>query len=298
MDRFAELRAFVAVVENSGFTAAARASRLPRSTVSRLVMGLEERLNTQLLQRSTRSVATTSTGQVYYERARQVLDDLDEIDLAVTTTSSTPSGHLRISAPLPFQGINFAQTVANFVKVYPDMTVSMDLETRLVDPVSEGYDLIVRIARPDEETNLVDHRIATLKYVTCAAPMYVRKYGMPQTPADLRNHKLIVYANRNRMRNWVYQTANGRVEIKAESAMKTNNMEALMVWVENGLGISVLPEYALREAFKYKRLVKLLEDYELPKLCLQVIYPPTRHLSSKVRLFTDMVAEEYSAVHF
>lgn len=295
MDRFAELRAFVAVVENSGFTAAARATRLPRSTVSRLIMGLEERLDTQLLQRSTRSVAPTSTGQVYYERARRVLDDLEEIDDAVTSTSATPSGHLRISAPLPFQGINFAQTVANFVKTYPDVTVSMDLETRLVDPVADGYDLIIRIARPDDETNLVDHRIATLKYVTCASPAYVKQNGIPETPADLRDHNLLVYADRNRVRNWVYQTDTGAVEIRPGNAMKTNNMEALMVWVENGLGITVLPEYALRDAFKYKRLVKLLEDYSLPETCLQVIYPPTRHLSSKVRLFTDMVAEEYSA---
>lgn len=294
MDRFAELRAFVAVIENSGFTAASKATRQTRSTLSRLIMGLEERLDTQLLQRSTRSVSPTSTGQVYYERARQVLDDLDEIDQSVTSTSATPSGHLRISAPLPFQGINFAQTVANFVKTYPDVTVSMDLETRLVDPVADGYDLIVRIARPDDETNLVDHRIATLKYVTCASPTYISKHGAPETPADLRDHSLLAYANRNRVRNWIYTCDSGRVEIRTDKSMKTNNMEALMVWVENGLGITVLPEYALRDAFKYKRLVKLLEDYTLPETCLQVIYPPTRHLSSKVRLFTDMVAQEYS----
>ncbi|MEQ8824866.1 MAG: LysR substrate-binding domain-containing protein [Filomicrobium sp.] len=294
MDRFLELRAFVAVTEACGFSAAARETGNSRSALNRLVLALEERLGVQLLNRSTRQISPTSAGRAFYERARQILDDLDEAETAVSAIHEEAIGRLRISAPLSYGQMDFSEIVTQFMMRHPRVEVDLQLETRFVDPVAEGFDLIVRIGEPDEETTLVDHRIITLDYATCAAPSYLEKAGTPQHPHDLKEHKLLVYVGGSRSKVWPYTGPEGEVHIAVDGVLNSNNMEPLGEAALAGLGIATLPVYAVRDHFDTGALVKVMTDYKLPPRMLQVIYPPTRHLSAKVRLFTEFIDEHCS----
>ena len=194
MDRFAEIRAFVAVADAGGFAAASRETGQSRSAINRLVIGLEGRLGVQLLNRSTRQVSATSAGQAFYERARQILDDLDEAETAVSTMHEDAIGRLRISGPPPFGDWNLSAAVTDFMQRHPRVEIELNLETRLVNPVAEGFDLVVRISEPDEETTLVDHRIVSFEYLACASPEYLKRAGCPAHPLDLKTHALLFHS--------------------------------------------------------------------------------------------------------
>ncbi|MEM8742369.1 MAG: LysR family transcriptional regulator, partial [Pseudomonadota bacterium] len=176
MDRFAELQAFVAVVEAGGFSSAARALGQSRSSVNRLVIGLETRLGVQLLHRTTRSVVPNATGQALYERARRLVDDVDEVEQAVGPSPRAPAGVLRLGAPLPFGDLDFSRLVTAFMARHPNVQLEVRFENRRVDPVAEGHDLLIRIAapdtpnEPDEPTRLIHRRILPLEHILCAAP--------------------------------------------------------------------------------------------------------------------------------
>lgn len=293
MDRFAELRAFRTVIEAGGFSAAARETGQSRSSVNRLVIAMEERLGVQLLNRTTRRVSPTSTGQALYERARQVLDDLDEMESAVASAGTRPTGLLRINAPLSFGDINFSEIVAAFMARYPEVDVDLTLEGRQVDPVAEGYDVVIRIAEPDEETTLVDHRIRAFDYLVCAAPAYLERAGTPTHPDDLRRHALLHLNFGGRSPAWTFTGPDGIVTVPVRPRLGANNLEPLLAAACAALGIAIMPGFAIRSELEAGNLVPVLPDWKLPARMLQVIYPPARHLSAKVRLFTDFIEECY-----
>ena len=202
MDRFSELQAFIAVIDAGGFSAAARQMGQSRSSVNRVVIALEERLGVQLLNRTTRSVSPTSTGQALYERARRLLDDLAEIEGAVSSAGTDPVGKLRITAPQSLGELDFSNLITGFMKAHPQVEIDVIFDTRFVDPIAEGFDLAVRIAEPDEETTLVDHRILELEYLLCAAPAYLLDRDAPRTAEDLRDHAVLFQALGARSPAW------------------------------------------------------------------------------------------------
>jgi DNA-binding transcriptional LysR family regulator len=289
MDRFSELRAFVSVIDAGGFSAAARESGQSRSAVNRLVISLEERLGVQLLNRTTRSVSPTSNGRAVYDRARQVLEDLEEMERSVTATRTEAVGRLRINAPLSFGDLNFSELATSFLKRHPQLEIDLQLESRLVDPVAEGYDVVVRIAQPDEETTFVDHRILELEYVMCASPEYLLASGIPQTAKDLRNHAVLEGPTPIASPVWTMTGPDGLVSVPVRPVLTANTLETRLMGACAGLGIAILPAYGVRSDIETGRLRRVLADHRLPSRMLQVIYPPARHLSAKVRLFLDFV---------
>ncbi|MBO9447575.1 LysR family transcriptional regulator [Ruegeria sp. R14_0] len=291
MDRFSELRAFVDVVEAGSFSGAARETGQSRSSVNRLVIALEERLGVQLLHRTTRSVSTNSNGRALYERAKQILNDLEEVELSVTASQRVPVGKLRISAPHSFGDLDFSEIVTGFLKQHPQVEIEISFENRLIDPVTEGYDLVIRVAEPDEETVLVDHRIMTLDYLLCASPSYLREYGTPQTAECLKDHHGLSLLQSEQSGFWVLSGPDGPAKVKVRPVLRANTMDALLKAASEGLGIAVLPEYAIRSELEAGRLRQLLSDYQFPSRMLQVIYPPARHLSANVQAFTDFVSD-------
>ena len=293
MDTFAELRAYVAVVDASGFAAAARSVGQSRSALNRLVIGLEDRLGVQLLHRSTRKVAPTSAGRAFYDRARRILEDLAEAERGVRAEHSEAAGRLRITAPLSLGRINISQVVAAFMCAHPRVEVELDLLTRFVDPVAEGYDISVRVAEPDEETTLVDHRILPVPYVACAAPDYLEQHGRPVTPAELRGHAHLYYRRSTGGYQWTFDGPAGRTTVPVTPRLCSNNLEPIIEAARAGLGIAVLPRYAIAEDIAAGRLEDLLAGHAPPEAMLQAIYPPTRHLSANVRLFTDFLRERF-----
>ncbi|MEL6574632.1 MAG: LysR family transcriptional regulator [Pseudomonadota bacterium] len=291
MDRFAELRAFTAVIEAGGFSSAARVLGQSRSSVNRLVIGLEERLGVQLLHRTTRSVSANSTGRALYEKARQLLDDLDEIEHSVLAARSEPEGRLRISAPLSFGELDFSAIVAAFLARHPKVEIDISFENRMVDPIAEGFDIVIRVAEPDEETILVDHRIITLDYLPCASATYLAARGTPADAAALADHAILHLRQGAAGPVWTLEGPAGPVSVPVRPVLTSNNLETLLTATLEGLGIAVMPEYAVRTALEDGRLVAVLPDHRFPARMLQVIYPPARHLSAKVRLFAEFVEQ-------
>lgn len=289
MDRFSELQAFVAVIDAGGFSAAAREMGQSRSSVNRVVIALEERLGVQLLNRTTRSVSPTSTGQALYDRARRLLDDLDEMEGAVSSARTDPVGKLRITAPQPLGELDFSELVTEFMKAHPQVEIDITFDTRFVDPVAEGFDLAIRIAEPDEETTLVDHRILELQYLLCAAPDYLAARGAPRAAADLRKQSILYQQQSARSPIWKLTGPNGPETVPLVPMLTSNTLDILLTGAHQGLGIAIMPEFAVRSDLATGRLIQVLPDHRLPPRMLQVIYPPARHLSAGVRLFTDHV---------
>lgn len=291
MDRFAELKALTAVVEAGGFAAAARDTGQSRSAVNRLVMAMEERLGVQLLHRTTRSVSLTSNGLAIYEKARLVLEGLDDLEQSAGWAASEPTGRLRISAPPPVGRLNFPDLVVAFMARYPRVRVEAQFDSRFVDMVAEGYDAVVRVAPPDEDANLVDHRVFTIEYVVCARRDYLERSGTPRTHEDLREHEVLCLGPSGMRPMLRLIGPDGLLTVPVRPKLSTNSMETLLHAVRAGFGVAIVPAHDVRNEIYAGQLVKLLDTYDVPSRALQVIYPPTRHLSASVRLFTEFVIE-------
>ncbi|MEM8634450.1 MAG: LysR family transcriptional regulator [Pseudomonadota bacterium] len=295
MDKFNSLRAFASVVEEGSFAAAARALGLSRSQTNKLVIALEESLGVQLFSRSTRHVAPTSEGRAFYERARLILEDLLEAENALTATKSDAIGRLRISTPLPLGSLNFSTIVVEFMQRHSALEVELVQSARLTDPIAEGFDCVIRVAPPDEETHLVDHRITLVEYVTCAAPEYLNSVSLPSHPTDLKHHATLHYAGAANLKFWHYDGDDGRISVPVKPVLTANSLGPLREAACAGLGIAALPRYAVQPELDSGDMICILQEFELPSFMLQLIYPPSRHLSAKVQLFTEFLIDYFSS---
>jgi len=293
MDRFAALTAFVATVDHGGFAAAARALGTSRSAVNRHVIALEEELGARLLNRTTRSVAPTATGQAFHERAVAILQELTEAERAVARDDGEPAGSLRINAPMSFGTLHLAPAVTAFMTHHPQVRIELRLDDRHIDPVSEGFDLTVRIAEPDERSGLVDHRIVEIKRVICASPAHLERHGAPRHPSELRTRPCLHYGNLASGNFWRLDGPDGAAGVHVNGVLCSNNAEILREAATAGLGIALLPTFIAGGELQAGRLVSVLADYAPPQLFLCAVYPPGRHLSAKVRLFVDFLTERF-----
>lgn len=296
MDRIAALRAFVAVVDEGGFAAAARALGLSRSGVNRLVMGLEDQLGAQLLSRSTRRVNPTSTGAAFHARAVRILDALDEAERAVRAEETEATGQLAISAPVTFGTAHIGPLVAQFMARHPALRIKLDLSDRAVDLIGDGYDLAVRIGAPREDANLVDFRVCQSRLVLCAAPALAADPALALGPEALRTLPCLDYVLAGEGRPWRLAGPEGEVRVVPDRVMTSNNGEVLCDAALAGRGVALLPTFIVGPALADGRLVEVLPDWRGSTLTLAVVYPPARHLSAKVRLFTDFVMERFGDV--
>jgi DNA-binding transcriptional LysR family regulator len=293
MDKFGALRAFVTVVEAGGFAAAARLLGVSRSAVNRLVIALEDDLGAQLLNRTTRRVAPTATGNAFYQRAKTVLDGLEEAERGVGEVQREAKGEMRINAPMSFGTLHLAPAVAEFMVRYPGVRIQLELNDRFVDVIEEGFDLTVRIWEPREDANLVDHRIAPVRRVLCAAPAFLKQQGMPAHPRQLERLPCLHYGNLATGHRWRLLGADGGHSIQVAGVLCSNNGEVLRDAAVNGLGIALLPTFIAGAELQAGRLVTILDGYRPPDLTLCVIYPLSRHLSAKIRLFTDFLTGRF-----
>lgn len=294
MDRFAALMAFVTVVEEGGFAAAARRLGHSRSAINRIVINLEDDLQAQLLNRTTRSVAPTAAGRAFFERARSILDQLAEAERCLSDSQHGPVGDLRINAPMSFGTMHLAPALTEFMVLYPEVRISLSLDDRLVDVVREGYDLTVRIAEPREDTTVVDHRITTIQRRLCASPEFLREHGAPTHPRDLKRLNCLHYGNLPSGNLWQLKGPDSVHSVHVKGVMCSNNGEVLCDAAVSGLGIALLPTFIIGEELQAGRLVTVMTDYAPIDLTLCVIYPPNRHLSQSVRLLTDFLMERFA----
>lgn len=278
---------FVCVVETESFTAAAKRLDVSVAHISRQVNQLEDRLGAKLLYRTTRKLRLTEVGEVYYQHARKILDDIQTAERAVMEMEGKPTGKLRITAPVYYGEYFLAPLVNDFLLQYPQLDLELKLTNETVDLVKEGYDLAIRLGTLDS-SSLMCRKLARRTQYLCASPAYLAAHGTPQTLADLANHRCLGgsldhwrFLENGKLRNW-----------RVGSAWSCNSGLALKDAALKGLGIVQLPDYYVHEALAQGLLVSLLESHRLPDDGVWVVYPQNRHLSPKVRLLVDFLVAQ------
>ena len=298
MDRFENLQAFVAVVEAGSFTAAADRLGVAKSAISRRVSALEERLGVQLLRRTTRRLNVTDTGQSFYEHSARILADLEEAESAVAQEHGELRGTLRVALPLSFGIRHMCEPIAEFNRTHPRVTFDLDLNDRRIDLLQEGVDLAVRIGRL-ADSSLIARRLFDARTIVCASENYLEQHGTPQTPYDLRNHQCLVYGNLAEPSVWAWTEKNGSSErVDVNVAMSATSGDFLCAAAIQGLGIVMQPTFIAGTAISKGDLVPILTDYDWPITPAYAVYPPTRHLSYRVREFIDFLAGHFAGIPY
>ena len=234
----------------------------------------------------------TEHGQAYYERCSAILTDLQEADLAVTRLQSEPRGLLRINAPMSFGTLHLAPAIAHFMERYPQLQIQLILSDQQIDPVQEGFDVTLRIADLPS-SSLIARRIAPALRVVCAAPSYLERRGTPKHPDDLRSHDCLAYGHLATGNQWKLTGSDGEHWIHIPWTLCTNNAEVLRDAAVRGRGIALLPTFIAGADLQQRSLQTVLADYKAPEISVYAIYPQTRHLSVKVRLFIDFLVEHF-----
>ena len=294
MDRFEDLQTFVAVVESGSFTAAADRLETAKSAVSRRVSGLEERLGVQLLRRTTRRLSLTDTGRSFYEHSARILADLSEAESAVAQEHGELRGQLRVALPLSFGLRHMSGPIADFSREHPQVTFNLELNDRRIDLVEEGVDLAVRIGKLSD-SSLIARKLFDARTVVCASSEYLESHGEPKVPEDLIQHRCLVYSNLPDPGRWVARDGTGAAhEIRVESPLTANSGDFLCEAGIEGLGVVIQPTFLAGDAISRGELKPILTDYEWPVSPAWAVYPPTRHLSYRVRRFIDFLVDRFS----
>jgi len=294
MDKFEDLQAFVAVVEAGTFTAAADRLGLAKSAVSRRVSALEERLGVQLLRRTTRVLNLTDTGHSFYEHSARILADLDEAEAAVQQEHGELRGTLRVALPLSFGVRHMCKPIAAFSHRHPSLKFDLDLNDRRIDLVEEGIDVAIRIAHL-EDSSLIARKLFDARTVVAASPHYLKTHGTPASPNELKDHDCLIYSNLSDPERVRWKSKDGKKHVvNVKAAMRASSGDFLTNAAAHGLGIVIQPTFLAAEAIRLGNLVPILTDYEWPTSPAYAVYPPTRHLSYRVRAFIDFLVERFS----
>ncbi|MGI9248383.1 MAG: LysR substrate-binding domain-containing protein [Woeseiaceae bacterium] len=294
MDKFEDLQAFVAVVEAGSFTAAADRLNLAKSAVSRRVSALEGRLGVQLLRRTTRVLNLTETGSSFYEHGTRILADLEEAEAAVQQQHGELRGMLRVALPLSFGVRHMCKPIAAFSKMHPKVEFDLNLNDRRIDLIEEGVDVALRIGHL-RDSSYIARRLFDVHAVVCASPHYLNVHGEPETPGELRNHRCLVYSNLLDPNKWSYKDKDDNEHtVEVKSVMSATSGDFLANAAAHGMGLVIQPTFIASESIRRGNLVPVLTDYDWPISPAYAIYPPTRHLSYRVRAFIDFLVERFS----
>ncbi|MGI9475576.1 MAG: LysR family transcriptional regulator [Hyphomicrobiaceae bacterium] len=284
---------FCEVVESDGFASAARKLGHSPSHVSKEVARLEDRLGTRLLNRTTRTMSLTAVGQVYYEHARQIIQDARETEHRILGVKNTPFGSLRISAPVSFGLSHLADALPDFLENNADVTLDMEFNDRMVDVVAEGFDVVVRIGHL-KDSSLIVRQIGTTRGLTVASPKYWKAHGKPRHPRDLEGHTCITYSLAANPSRWEYIGQRGEpISVDMKSRVKCNSAELETVLAVRSVGVTRLPEFVCARELLDGRLESVLEDFVGPSIGIYAVYPHRQHLSPKVRAFIDFLVDEF-----
>ena len=277
---------FTRVVQASSFTAAAKLLDMPKSSVSRKVSELEDRLGARLLQRTTRQLGLTDVGRVYYERCARIIGEIEEADQAVGNMQAAPCGPLRVTAPLSFSMLG--PIVSEFLKKHPTVQIELLCTDRRVDLVEEGFDLAIRAGHLDD-SSLVARHLGNFERVLVAAPAYLKQKGTPKTPAELAQHACIAFGFGSTPSLWTLFAGDKRAEVRITPRLSVNDLELMLDAVRSGVGIALMPKFMCSAQLRQKELRQILRDYSSSGTPVHALYPTTRHLSPKVLAFVDLL---------
>ena len=288
-DHFEDIRTFVAVVEARGFAGASERLGVAKSAVSRRVQDLEDRLGSRLLNRTTRRLSLTETGTEFYQRSLKLLADLQEAEDVASKGASEAVGRLRISGPMSFGILCLAPAIGEFMRTHPRVNVELVLNDRFVDLVEDGFDMAVRIGRL-KDSSLIARRVAPIRHAVCASPNYFREHGKPNTPQDLQDHPALLYSYVDDRQTWQFTNSD---PVDVRSNFRCNNGDALREAAVSGCGVAYLPTFIIHGAVAAGKLDVCLTEYAREPSALYAVYPSTRNLSAKVRVFIDFLVETF-----
>jgi DNA-binding transcriptional LysR family regulator len=292
MDRMRALEVFVEVVRRNGFARAAEALDTSPANVTRIIADLETHLGARLLNRSSRKMSLTETGDGLYRRAKTIVEDMAEIE-AIASCTLRPRGLLRINAPLTFGVLHLAPLWPKFMALHPDVELDVALIDRVVDMVEEGFDLTIRISRRGSGAHAA-RKLATSRNICCASPAYLERHGVPRVPGDLRGHDCIGYSYAAQADEWQFSDAQGNPHpVIVSCKMHVNNGDTSRQAALAGCGVTLQPTFLVGPDLRAGRLVRLLPDFLLPDIDVLAVYPSRRHLSAKVRAMIDFLVLQF-----
>jgi DNA-binding transcriptional LysR family regulator len=307
MDRWTEIELFVQVAETGSLSRAAQTLELSNAAASRYLSAMEERLGARLVERNTRRLYLTETGQEFFQKAKGILADLKDAEAAVNATALNPTGVLRISASLSFSLHHVAPLLKHYTERYPNVTVHVEAANRYLDIIDNNIDVAIRTREVEPDSNITIRRLAETRRILAAAPAYLAKHGVPKTPQDLQNHKTLVYTYANKPNELrfsrtepgaVAQTNITNTTVTVKGLLESNDGQVLRTVGLDGLGILIQPTYILYDDIAAGRLVPVLDDWDLPRLTINLAYPSRKHLSAKVRTFIDFVAAHFAEMDY
>lgn len=292
MDRFVAIGTFTKVVELGSFARAAERLDVSTSAVSRSVADLEAHLGVRLLNRTTRRLSLTESGQAFLERAVQLLADLEEAEATISAGALSPRGTLRLTCATTFGERYVAPAIAKFASRHPDLKFDIELSDRIVDLVDEGFDLAIRIGPPGSSA-LIARRIGTTELQCCASRAYLARHGTPKVPEDLARHRCLHYAYVARD-IWRFRDHDGAERIvRINGPVLANNGRFLTSLAMAGAGIVLEPDIVVGDEIASGALVRLLASFAPPPLPIYAVYASRRHLSAKVRAFVDFLSAHF-----
>ncbi|KMN05693.1 LysR family transcriptional regulator [Pseudomonas helleri] len=288
MDSLNGFVVFVQVAETRSFVAAGRLLGVSASAVGKSVARLEEKLGVRLFHRSTRSVTLTAEGALFLERSRRILAEIEAAQQELSQASAAPRGRLRVS--LPMVSALVLPVLGEFMRAYPEIELDLDFTDRRVDVIEEGFDAVVRIGNP-VDSRLSARRLGSFAMQVVASPDYLALRGTPQVPADLLQHTCMHYRwpNSGKLETWALRQAPGEPELQLPTSMICNNVETRVCFALQGLGVTYLPEFAIREPLADGRLQLILENYVEHRGVFYVLWPASKHPSPKVRALVDFL---------
>ncbi|RJG21392.1 LysR family transcriptional regulator [Massilia cavernae] len=293
MDRLQSMRVFAKVVELGSFVRAATALDLSNTVVTRNLADLEAHLGTRLLNRTTRKLSLTESGQVYIERVRQILAEIDEADAEVSSRSRKASGVLRLCGNASFGQAQLARLLPLYAKDMPDVVLDVTLSDHGVDLVQEGFDVGVFLGVQKFDSSLIARQLAISNLVLCASPDYVARRGEPKSPHDLAQHDCLNFAFEQLRHHWPLQWDDQHINVPIRSRMVSNNGAVLREAALAGMGVMIRSSFTIEDDLTSGRLVRLLKEHHLGQTSVMMVYPSRRLMTWKMRTFVDFMAGQF-----
>jgi DNA-binding transcriptional LysR family regulator len=287
-----DILVFTKVVETRSFTGAAEQLGLPKSTVSRRLAQLEERLGVRLVQRTTRKLALTDIGQAYYERCSRIVADVAAAEQLVTDMQATPRGRVRITAPVDISTRYLGRICAAFVATNPDVTVELEASDRIVDLIEEGFDVALRFGALPEST-LIARRLCRIDSLLVATPAYLARRGTPAAIEELDDHERVLFTPSPRVQSWTLVQGEATYEFGRPARFASNNIGAVHEAVLAGAGISVMTEFMVADDLAEGRLVPVLPAWRNRSVDAHAVYPARQNLPPRLTLFLDHLAKSF-----
>ncbi|MBX8574828.1 LysR family transcriptional regulator [Pseudomonas cichorii] len=294
MDRFDAMQAFARVVEAGSFTKAAETLHMSKTTVTQLVQQLEARLRVKLLNRTTRKVNVTADGAAYYERVVRLLADLDDAETSLSSASALPRGRLRVDVPSPFASTILMPALPEFHARYPDIQIDMGVSDRIVDVIGENVDCVVRGGELTDQS-LMARRVGDLRLGVYAAPSYLERVGTPSHPRELEDshHRIVgfLWARTGKALPYAMHRDGESLHVHGRYVLAVDDGNAYLAAGLAGMGVLWVPDYMAKAPLERGDLVPLFRDWRMDSMPMYVAFPPNRHISLKLRVFIDWVAE-------